>query len=114
MNTDYLITKSILEQKALDLASHLRHIEEQMDDLYKINLYLIRKYKDDLIQDLNIQPIENMPEQFYGLLSLFPGARANEEEFIQQYYILAAINKIKDIMKEEMPDPWYCYSYGNV
>jgi len=52
METDYLVTKSYLESQALELASGLHHLEEQMDDMYKINLYLLRKYKDDLIQDL--------------------------------------------------------------
>ena len=111
METDYLVTKSYLESQALELASGLRRLEEEMDDMYKINLYLLRKYKDDLIQDLQIE----IPEGIFNdpWFKLFETAFNQHVDSENETLLMILItNKIKDIMKEELPLPWYCYGFG--
>ena len=93
------------------MAQDIRRMEEQIDDLYKMNVFFLRRYKDDLIKEFNIQPPENLPEQFQGLLALFPSAKPDGEAFKKTYITSALVNRIKDIMKEEMPEPWYCYGF---
>lgn len=108
-STKYVNTKSYLEQKALDLANAVSHIDEQLDDMYKINLYLLRRYKDDLIKEFNLEN-ENLPEEWVAMLEkVFNTTYDPQNEAIK-------LKRISDIildkMKKEMPDPWYCYSFG--
>jgi hypothetical protein len=109
----YPMIKSRFESNILDLMKDLKLIEQQNDDLYKINLYLIRKYKDELVRDLDIKRPTEIPPEAKMLTAIFPATEFNEQEFLDQYVIISAINKIRDIMKEEMPEPWYCYGIGN-
>ena len=55
---EYLTAKSHLTNKILEWIDDIQLLEKQTDRLYKINLYLLRKYKDDLIKEFNI----NIPE----------------------------------------------------
>lgn len=110
---NFLVSKSRFMSKALDLADDLKHMEDQMDDLYKINLYLMRRYKDDLIKELGIKKPEKLPEEFYMLPKIFNNVIYEEDEMLEFYTILAATNKIREKMKEEMPEPWYCYGFGS-
>ena len=43
---EYLATKSHLANKILEWINEIQALEKQTDRLYKINLYLLRKYKD--------------------------------------------------------------------
>ena len=106
---DYLNTKSYLEQKALDLANAVSHIDEQLDDMYKINLYLLRRYKDDLLKEFQLENDE-LPQEWVDMLSkVFNTTYDPKNESIQ---LMRITNKIKEKMKEEMPYPWYCYGFG--
>ena len=113
MDNNYLVTKSLLEQKALDLAEDLRRIEEQMDDMCKVNLYLLRRYKDDLIQEFNIEIPQGIFEDpwFKALEQIFNQNVKYENETL---ILSLIINRIKEKMKQEMPDPWYCYGIGGM
>ena len=51
---EYLATKSHLTNKILEWVDDIQLLEKQTDRLYIINLYLLRKYKDDLIKEFNI------------------------------------------------------------
>lgn len=111
MNTNYINTKSYLAQQALDLANTLSRIDEQLDDMYKINLYLLRRYKDDLIKEFNIDIPEGILEDPW--FKLLEKTFNQKVDFENETLILSLIsNCIKDKMKEEMPDPWYCYGFG--
>lgn len=112
-NTDYINTKSYLAQQALDLANTLSRIDEQLDDMYKINLYLLRRYKDDLIKEFNIDIPEGILEDPW--FKLLEKTFNQKVDFENETLILSLIsNCIKDKMKEEMPDPWYCYGFGGM
>lgn len=111
MNTDYINTKSYLAQQALDLANTLSHIDEQMDDMYKINLYLLRRYKDDLIKEFKIDIPEGVLEDpWFKLLETTFNQKVNLGSETLLLSLIA--NCIKEKMKKEMPDPWYCYGFG--
>ena len=110
---EYLMTKSHLTNKILEQVNEIQSLEKQTDRLYKINLYLLRKYKDDLIKEFNI----NIPE---GVLN-DPWFKLLETTFNQKVImedetlILSLItSKIEQKMNEEMPEPWYCYSFGSL
>lgn len=113
MNTDYIKTKSYFAQQILDLANTLSRVDEQLDDMYKINLYLLRRYKDDLIKEFNIDvPQGVLEDPWFKLLETSFNQKVNLES---ETLILTLItNQIKEKMKKEMPEPWYCYGIGNI
>lgn len=107
----YLTSKSQLTNKVLEWVKDIQNIEWQMDRLYKINLYLLRRYKDDLIKEFNIEVPEGIfNDPWFKLLeSTFNQNVDTESETL----ILSLItSKIEEEMKKEMPDPWYCYGFG--
>lgn len=111
MNLDYINTKSYLAQQALDLANTLSRIDEQLDDSYKINIYLLRRYKEDLIKEFNIELPENIfDDPWYKIFekTFIKNELAKDDTLI----LMLIMNKIKEKMKEEMPNPWYCYGFG--
>lgn len=111
--TDYLKAKSMFVEKLGNLLGSIQFMEEQVDDIYKINTYLMRKYKDDLIKDLGIERPTKIPEEAKLLSSIFKICPMDEETLLDQMMFLQAANKIKEIMNKEMPDPWYCYGFGS-
>ena len=68
------------------LKEYLEQVEKNIDKIYKINIYLMRKYKDNLIKEFG-----------------------SENNFIQWLKIFEDIVKQ---MNEEMPEPWYTYGIG--
>ena len=82
-----------------------------MDRLYKINLYLLRKYKDDLIKEFNIEIPEGVfNDPWFKLLETTFNQKVDKED---ETLIMSLItSKIEEEMKKEMPDPWYCYGFG--
>lgn len=110
---EYLVTKSHLTNKVLEWINEIQSLEQQTDRLYKINLYLLRKYKDDLIKEFNIEIPENIfNDPWFKLLE----ATFNDKvDYENETLILSLITtKIEEEMKKEMPEPWYCYSFGNI
>ena len=108
---EYLATKSHLTNKILEWVNEIQALEKQTDRLYKINLYLLRKYKDELIKEFDIDIPEGiLDDPWFKLLeSAFNQQITMENETL----ILSLItSKIEQKMNEEMPEPWYCYSFG--
>lgn len=111
---EYLKAKSMFAEKLGDLLGSIQFMEKQVDDIYKINMYLMRRYKDDLIKDLGIERPTETPARVKTLADIFKIDPLNEETLIDQMMFAQATNKIKEIMNKEMPDPWYCYGFGNI
>lgn len=103
-----------LQKKLGDLLGSMQFMEKQVDDIYKINMYLMKRYKDDLIKDLGIERPTEVPAKVKALADIFQIDPLNEETLIDQMMLTQATNKIKEIMNKEMPDPWYCYGFGNI
>lgn len=110
---EYLKAKSMFAEKLGDLLGSIQFMEKQVDDIYKINMYLMRRYKDDLIKDLGIERPTETPARVKTLADIFKIDPLNEETLIDQMMFAQATNKIKEIMNKEMPDPWYCYGFGS-
>lgn len=110
---EYLKAKSMFEGKLSDLLESVHFMEQQIDDIYKINMYLMRRYKDDLIKDLGIERPTELPEEAKLLSSIFKICPIDEDTLLNQIMFMQATNKIKEIMNKEMPDPWYCYGFGS-
>ena len=108
---NYLASKSQLTNKILDWVKDIQSMEWQMDRLYKINLYLLRKYKDDLIKEFNIEVPEGVfNDPWFKLLESTFNQKVDKED---ETLIMSLItSKIEEEMKKEMPDPWYCYGFG--
>ena len=84
-----------------------------MDKIYKVNLYLMRKYKDDLINNYKIKDT-TIPEEMKAImLTIF-----KQEVDMDQAQELFKFSQIIDMMFEEInkefPDPWYCYGLGTI
>ena len=108
---NYLASKSQLTNKVLDWVKDIQNIEWQMDRLYKINLYLLRRYKDDLIKEFNIEVPEGIfNDPWFKLLETTFNQKIDKED---ETLIMSLItSKIEEEMKKEMPDLWYCYGFG--
>ena len=108
---EYLATKSHLTNKVLEWINEIQSLEKQTDRLYKINLYLLRKYKDDLIKEFNINiPEEVLEDPWFKLLETTFNQKITMED---ETLILSLItSKIEEEMNKEMPEPWYCYGFN--
>ena len=110
---EYLATKSHLTNKILEWVKEIQSLEKQTDRLYKINLYLLRKYKDDLIKEFNINIPEGvLNDPWFKLLETTFNQKITAED---ETLILSLItSRIEDIMNKEMPEPWYCYGFNTL
>lgn len=103
-------TQSYLTQKTFELMGAIQKMEEQMDDIYKINYYLMRKYKNDLLKEFKIEQPE-AAESCALWAKLFD---SNDMSLKDTIAILDITNKIRDQMHKEMPDPWYSYNIAQL
>lgn len=103
-------TQSFLLDKVFDLISAIQQLEKQMDDIYKINYYLIRKYQDDLIKEFKIEHPETAESCVLWAKMFDPDTTSLADTL----NILDITNKIRDEMKKEMPDPWYSYGIAQL
>ena len=110
---EYLATKSHLTNKLLEWIDDIQLLEKQTDRLYKINLYLLRRYKDDLIKEFNIDiPKGVLEDPWFKLLETTFNQKITMEN---ETLILSLItSKIEEEMNKEMPEPWYCYGFGSL
>lgn len=110
---EYLATKSHLTDKVLEQINDIQALEKQTDRLYKINLYLLRKYKNDLIKEFNIDiPKGVLNDPWFKLLETTFNQKITMED---ETLILSLItSRIEEEMNKEMPEPWYCYSFGSI
>ena len=110
---EYLITKSHLTNKILEWVDDIQMLEKQTDRLYKINLYLLRKYKDDLIKEFNINiPEEILEDPWFKLLETTFNQKITMED---ETLILSLItSRIEEEMNKEIPEPWYCYGFNTL
>lgn len=109
---EYLVSKSRLTNKVLEWADDIQDLEKQVDRLYKINLYLLRRYKDDLMKEFSINIPEGvLDDPWFKLLE----ATFNQNiDYENETLALSLItSQIENIMYKEMPEPWYCYGFGS-
>jgi len=114
MQTDYIKSKFRLANKAIDIAYELERLEQQMDDMYKINTYLLRRYKGDLMKEFDIKEEQEISKEAMALMSIFNCETFERDAILDFVTTMQIANKIKEIMNNAMPDPWYCYGFGNI
>lgn len=108
---EYLASYSHLSNKVLDWFQDIQQLERQTDRLYKINLYLLRRYKDDLIKEFNIEvPEKVFDDPWFKLLETAFNQKVNLED--ETLLLTLITSKIEAEMNKEMPESWYCYSFG--
>lgn len=100
----YQEARYILEGKAIEMAKVLRGMEEEMDNIHKVNVYLMRRYRDELLEEFK-DDINNEKNLFVDLFGDKVDSNMKEAIAIRFMY-----QKIASLMKKEMPDPWYMYS----
>ena len=71
----------------------IAELEEQIDYIFKINTWFIKKYGKEFWQDIGIDEDDNTITNFIKLDEVF--------------------DKIYEEMKKEMPKKWYEYGFGS-
>ena len=86
---DHLDNPGLIDCAAKTAYKELKKYLEQADKMYKVNIYLLRKYKNDLIKE-------------------FKG----EDEIYEYIKLMNIFEEIAKVMNEEIPGPWYTYGIG--
>ena len=112
--TEYENSKWMCEKNLLEAAHCIRNMEEHIDKVYKVSMYLIQKYHDELQKEFEADIIS---EDEYIKQMSFGGVSAKDfGKSLYDYYVEQTVfEKIAENMKKRYPDPWYCYglSYQN-
>lgn len=103
--TEYEKNKMYISNKAIEIAELIKKQEETMDTVQKVNIYLLRKYKDELLKEFEIDVANE--EKFIAEV-----IKTDNESIKQGLIINKIYSKIAEKMNKEMPDPWYCYGFG--
>ena len=103
--TEYEKNKWIITNKVIEIAELIKKQEENADKIAKVNIYLLRKYKDDLLKEFELEVEKE--EKFINNYMLNCSEELKEELIINKIY-----EEIAKRMNEEMPEPWYCYGFG--
>ena len=73
-----------LYNKTLEIAQMLNNIEHMADRYYKVTMWFIRRYKNQLFKEFDLDPACSFNEIYL-------------------------IDKIHTEMQKEMPEPWWFY-----
>lgn len=103
--TEYEKNKMYIANKAVEIVDLIKKQEETTDTVQKVNIYLLRKYKDELLKEFEIDVAKE--EKFIAEI-----VKTNNESIKQLLIINKIYSIIAEKMNKEMPDPWYCYGFG--
>ena len=105
--TKYEKAKWLCEKEMIDAAHHIKIMEEETDKVHKVSMYLIGKYKKELIEEFKVKVTSK--EDFFKT-GIFNGVPTDFSEAMYEGYILMEIfNIIGEEMKKKYPEPWYSY-----
>lgn len=88
-----LYSKKDLWNRIQEKNKRIAELEEQIDYIFKINTWLIKKYGKEFWQDIGIDEDDNTITNLIKLDEVF--------------------DKIYEEMKKEMPKKWYEYGFGS-
>lgn len=94
-------TKWLLCGKVIDLVADVKRLEENMDRIQKINIFLVRRYYDELAREFGTE--DSLSEE------ILDGAFKSKDDMREQFRYMRVFDAISKKMNEEMPEPWYCY-----
>mgnify|MGYP006916038594 CR=1 FL=1 len=110
--TEYENSKWLCEKNLLEAAHNIRNMEEQIDKVYKVSMYIIRKYGDELQKDFKAKIMSK--EDFMKQKILGDTLSDDFCKNMYDYYVNQAIfDKIAEEMKKQYPEPWYSYGFCN-
>lgn len=105
--TKYEESKWFCENELIEVAHRMRIMEEEMDKVYKASMYLIGKYKKELIDEFKVKVT---PKEDFSKCKIFGKSPNGFSDTLYDFYVEG---KVFDIISEEMkkkyPDPWYSY-----
>lgn len=102
--TDIERTKWLLCTKAIDLAADVKRMEENADRIQKVNIFLIRRYYDELAREFGAE--DSLTED------ILDGAIQSKEDLREQLRFMRVFDAIAAKMNVEMPEPYYCYGFS--
>ena len=103
--TKYEKAKWLCEKEMIDAAHHIKVMEEEIDKVQKVSMYLIGKYKKELIEEFKVKITAR--DDFFKT-GIFNGV-PNSEAMYEGYIVMEIFNIIGEEMKEKYPEPWYSY-----
>ncbi|MBR7080698.1 MAG: hypothetical protein IKI40_09295 [Treponema sp.] len=110
--TKYEKAKWLCEKEMIDAAHHIKVMEEEIDKVQKVSMYLIGKYKKELIEEFKVKITSK--EDFFKT-GIFNGVPTDSSEAMYEGYIVMEVfNAIGEEMKKKYPHPWYSYGITNV
>lgn len=68
----------------------------------------MRRYFEDLKKEFKLEGME-IPEEAVFLQKLMSAKEISDTTLRDSLAFSSIMNRIREIMKKEMPDPWYCY-----
>lgn len=110
--TKYEEAKWFCEKEIIEIASRMKTMEEEVDRVYKASMYIIGKYKKELIEEFKV----NVPskDEFFNH-EFFEKNTDNFTDSLYDFYVERQVfNAIGEEMKKKYPDPWYSYGITNV
>ncbi|MBR6081226.1 MAG: hypothetical protein IKP60_13875 [Treponema sp.] len=110
--TRYEEAKWFCEKEMIDAAHHIKVMEEEIDKVHKVSMYLIGKYKKDLIEEFKVKVTSK--EDFFktGIFNMVP--TDSSDAMYEAHVIMEVFDKIGEEMKKKYPEPWYSYGITNV
>lgn len=94
-------THYTIARKTIEIASDIERLEREMDKVQKVNIYLLRKYREELLKEF--------PDTSKPISELL--GDINKVDLSETMKILSLYDRIAEKMNEEMPEPWYCYGF---
>lgn len=104
--TEYEKTKWNITNKAIEVASDIQKQEKVMDTIYKVNIYLMRKYGKELLEKFKERP--DIKKYCESVLIDLQNDKLKDMLLTEMLF-----KEIATDMNKEMPDPWYTYGFGN-
>lgn len=92
--------------KAIEIASDIEKLEREMDKVQKVNIYLMRKYRDELLKEfpetIGDTELQELVEEI---------TKTSKDNMLEIFKSMSLYDQIAKKMNEEMPEPWYCYGF---
>lgn len=91
----------------IEIASRMKTMEEEVDRVYKASMYIIGKYKKELIEEFKV----NVPSKDEFFNHEFLGKTTDKfTDSLYDFYVERQVfNVIGEEMKKKYPEPWYSY-----
>lgn len=101
-------THHVYATKAVQLAADIERMEESYDKIQKVNIWLMRRYRKDLIEEFSDEKIKEDYSEIFNLKN------ADTKGLKEALIVSHLFDRIAEEMNKEMPLPWYMYGFGSL